>query len=300
MTTRPRSMADAFGRDTAAAKFAAAHRDDPQPAGPHLDTLTGAPAQLRSIMADHDQQMRALRQQATSNSDTERQRITGLAKPVQARTAQRVNDLAGRVDTAHTTLRTNAERALPKPAGGVEGILGRQAHWQRAKTMLDSGIHPQDVINEAHDPELLHSLAEELPAYLRSKGATTDTAQDTTSAVYDRLAELTGGTAADARLAAHVADVHRAGIGPLIRDAQHRATVGPFDQKPSGFTAALQAQTARDTVATGGLPHPEDVAQPETEPGELGGRINAAMQRAARPSYGDPTDNPTDRMHSAG
>lgn len=280
-----RSLSTALGRGMAAARFAAAAGNQPPPTGPHLDTLAGAPAEVRQIMADHTNAMRELRGQATSDSAAERQRITKLAEPVQARTQQRLADLGRRVDTAHESLRTAAERALPAPAGGVEGILGRQAHWARAKSMLDSGLSPADVISEATDPEQLHALAAELPTYLRTQGATPDNAQNAVPAVFDRLAEVTGGPAADARLAARTADVHRAGLGPLIRHAGHAAMTGPFDEQRSAFGAAIPAaiagQLARESVAAGGLPHSADVEE-QAEPGELAGRIGVAMQRAAR------------------
>jgi hypothetical protein len=266
----------------AASRMAAAASNTPRPTGPHLDTLANAPAELRQIMNDHDEAMRGLRGQATSDTTAERDRIKKLAEPVQARTQQRIDDLASRVDTAHEALRTAAERALPKPAGGVEGLMGRQVQWQRAKTMLDAGVSPSDVITESTDPEMLHTLSDELPAYLRSQGASAEGAQAAVPAVYDRLAEVTGGQAADARVAARTGDVHRAGLGPLVRAATTRTAGGPF-AGPSDITAGVNAQYARESVAKGGLPQPADVDRPDIQPGEVGGRVAASMRAAAKP-----------------
>lgn len=266
-----------LSRSLANAKFAAAAGNQPPPASPHLDALANAPGELRQIMNEHNEAMRTLRGQATSDSPEERARIVKLAGPVQQRTQQRIGDLAGRVDAAHTALHTAARRALPAPAGGVEGLLGRQAQWQRAKTMLDAGLAPADVITETTDPEMLHALAEELPSYLRSQGASPEHAQAAATAVHDRLAEVTGGPAADARVAARTADVHRAGLDHLVPYAQRRAALGPFDRAASGLHVPIAAQMARDSVAAG-LPRPDDQA----EPGQLSGRIATAMHQAAR------------------
>jgi predicted GIY-YIG superfamily endonuclease len=77
------------------------------------------------------------------------------------------------------------------PAAGVEALLGRQAHWCRTRTLLDAGISPEEVIAEAQDPEMLHSMIEELPIYLRSKGAQQEEAQAVVPALYERLVEIT-------------------------------------------------------------------------------------------------------------
>lgn len=94
-----------------------------------------------------------------------------------------------RVDRQSDLLSESVER-IPDPAPGVEAMLNRAAHWYRAMTLLNAGVSVDEVIAESQDPEVLHSLVEELPTYLRSKGDTLENAQAIVPVIYDRLAEV--------------------------------------------------------------------------------------------------------------
>lgn len=290
--TNPRSSISAAVRSgTASARFAlhgtSGGRDQQPTASSHLQTLRDAPAQLRQLMNDHHGQIAAARQRIEANPDYtpdgRRNAIAGASKPIQDSTAAAVAALGTAVNNAHNTLQQQSTAALPKPALGVEGMLGRQAAWSRSQSLLSSGMSVPNLINETSDPEALHSLAEELPTYQRAQGASPDAAQAITGRVMDRLAEVAGEPAASARLAAREADVHAAGFQPLLRQAATEAT-GQAGQG-SGISAAVAAQLARQAVADGAGYTPNDQQdddQPTAPAGSLRSSIQTAMRNAAR------------------
>jgi hypothetical protein len=273
---------------SAAARFALHGSDfgrDQQPTtSTHLDTLRTAPAQLRQIMNDHHAAITAVRQRVNANDDLtpegKRNSIAAASKPIQNSTAAAVAALGTAVNNAHNTLQQQSAASLPKPASGVEGMLGRQAAWSRSQSLLSSGMSVPNLINETTDPETLHSLAEELPTYQRAQGASPDGAHAVTGRVTDRLAEVAGEPAASARLAAREADVHHAGLQPLLRQAAAEAS-GQAGQG-TGISAAIAAQLARQAVADGAGYSPDDGQDDQPPAGTLRSSIQTAMRNAAR------------------
>lgn len=279
----------------AAARFAlgtSGGRDQQPTTSNHLQTLRDAPAQLRQLMNDHHAAIAPIRQQAEANPDLtpdgKRNTIKAASRPIQDRTAAAVADIGHQADAAHAALQQQSADTLPKPAPGVEGMLGRQAAWSRSQTLLSgngsgNGMSHQKLISETADPETLHSLAEELPTHLRAQGASPEAAAKVTEPITDRLAEVAGEPAASARLAAREADVHHAGLQPLLKQAGAEAT-GQAAQG-SGTWAAVAAQQARHQVATsqipGGVGDGQD-EQPAPPAGTLRASIQTAMRNAAK------------------
>lgn len=300
MTSPRRSLAASVRSGMAASRFAlhgtSGGRDLQPTTSADLDTLRTAPAQLRQIMNDHHGQIAGIRQQVEANSDYtpegRRNAIAAASKPIQGRTAAAVAGLADQVDAAHSALQQQSAAMLPKPAAGVEGMLGRQAAWSRAQTLLAAGMTPRNLINETSDPDALHSLADELPTYLRAQGVDQDAAQAITGSILDRLAEVAGEPTASARLAAREADVHHAGLQPLLRQAGAEAT-GQAAQG-TGVGAAVAAQLARQQVANAPTYTSDDQQSEQSAPaGTLRANIANTMRNAARAprqttSDGDP------------
>lgn len=308
MTTPHRPFGRSFGRHISAIQPYTP--SDTAPTDQHLDTLRQAPAQLRQTMIEHRNALTEARRQAEADPNLTREgkqaRAAQLAQPIQQRTTAAVDHLHQSARNAYDTLQQRSTAALPQPADGVEGMLARQAAWSRAQTLLNAGMSPQQVIDEAADPETLHALTEELPTQLRAQGLHPDNAGQVVDAVHDRLAEITGNTAANARLAAREADVHMAGLEPLLTAARGEAAGQPGSNGmhgANGLSAAIAAQQARARIAAG-LQLPTDEPNPPTdrtlasavtrarqEPTRLRHAITDQMRRAAGRPHA-PTDAP--------
>lgn len=290
MTSPRPSLSAAVRSGTAAARFAlgtSGGRDQQPTTSNHLQTLRDAPAQLRQLMNDHHAAIAPIRQQAEANPDLtpdgKRNAIKAASKPIQDSTAAAVASLGTAVDNAHGALQQQSAATLPKPAPGVEGMLGRQAAWSRSQSLLSAGMTPRNLINETSDPEQLHALRDELPTHLRAQAISAEDAAKVTEPITDRLAEVAGEPAASARLAAREADVHHAGMQPLLKQAAAEAT-GQAAQG-SGIHAAVVAQQARHQVATSQIPSGagnDQGDQPAAPAGTLRANIVTAMRSAAR------------------
>ncbi|MGW5743838.1 hypothetical protein [Amycolatopsis sp. NPDC003861] len=273
------------------------------PTDQHLETLRQAPTNLQAILVEHRTALQDLRRQAQEDPNlTEEGRrayIAGRSEPIHQRTGQAVAALDDQTGTAYGALQQRSISSLPDPTPGVEGMLARQAAWSRVQTLLGTGMTPQQVIDETDDPETLHALEDELPTVLRSRGASLDDAKAIIDTVHDRLAEITGESATNARLAAREADVHMAGLEHLLRHAKSEAAGG---DSSGGMSAAIAAQLARDRMASG-VPLEDDerpapssnrslegaIRTAYTSPTMLRHAINDQMRRAAKRPHA-PTD----------
>lgn len=273
---------------TAAARFrlhgASGGRDQQPTTSNHLQTLRDAPTQLRQLMNNHHAAIASIRQRIEANPDLtpdgKGNAVKAVSKPIQDLTAAAVADIGRQADAAHAALQQQSAATLPKPAPGVEGMLGRQAAWSRSQSLLSAGMSVPNLINETNDPEALHSLAEELPTHQRAQSASPEAAQAVTGPVMDRLAEVAGEPAASARLAAREADVHHAGLQPLLRQAGAEAT-GQAAQG-TGIAAAVGAQMARHQVASGQISTGAGTGDEQNEPAAPAGTLRASIQTAMR------------------
>jgi hypothetical protein len=140
-----------------------------------LEVLRSAGSRLRQLRIAHQEQLEQAR--GTYNNDpnlTAEGRQQALRERTQAVGAQSMRAFAAfrsEVETAADTIRTVIEAAWPKPAAGVEAMLARQATWFRMRTLLDDkAVTPAGLVDEITDLEQLHTLADELPTYVRAKG----------------------------------------------------------------------------------------------------------------------------------
>jgi len=249
------------------------------PTDQHLETLRQAPGRLHALLVEHRNALQDVQRQAQGDPELSPEgrtaSITRGIPPIRQRTAQAVAAIDDEVGSAYGALQQRSDEALPAPKPGVEGMLARQAAWSRAQTLLNAGMTPQQLIDEADDPETLHALAEELPTVLRAKGLHPDDARAVLDTIDDRLAEVTGEDAANARLAAREADVHFAGLEPLLKHAHGEAAGG--DQS-GALGAAVAAQIARSRMATGEPLESDDRSNP-AESRSLDNAVRSASSR---------------------
>ncbi|SEC95336.1 hypothetical protein SAMN04489727_5736 [Amycolatopsis tolypomycina] len=250
------------------------------PTDQHLETLRQAPTQLQDILNQHREALAAVHNAPDDphlTDDGKQARNTAQIQQIQARSSQAVADLEDATGSAYGALQQRSLDALPEPTPGVEGMLARQAAWSRVQTLLSSGMTPQQVIDEADDPDTLHALAEELPTVLRAKGLHPDDARAVLDTIDDRLAEVTGEDAASARLAAREADVHQAGLEPLFSHA--RGEAAGTGHRGGALGATVAAELARAQIAAGGSLATDE--RPDASKGRQG--LDSAIRAASSP-----------------
>jgi hypothetical protein len=250
------------------------------PTDQHLETLRQAPARLQDILTEHRQALADVHNATDADShltdEGKAARKSAQVQQIQRRSSQAVAALEDETGSAYGALQQRSVNALPEPTDGVEGMLARQAAWSRVQTLFNAGMTPQQVIDEADDPDTLHALAEELPTVLRAKGLHPDDARAVLDSVDDRLAEVTGEDAASARLAAREADVHQAGLEHLLAHARNEAS--GTGHRGGGLAAAVAAEQARVRIAAG--VSLEDDERPNASAGR---GLDAAIRTAAAP-----------------
>lgn len=270
-------MTGPFGRGLAAQRFAKANPAAAQQRSTSdLQTLRDAPAQLQQIRNQHEDALTKGRNTIDGNTDlSDSGRASGKATVqanVTASTQSAIDAVRQKVQAAHSALMGQADRTRPQPVPGVEGMLGRQAAWARARSLLDAGMAPQKLIAETTDPETLHALADELPTYLRSKGADPQTAQGIGRPIADRMGQVAGEPHASALLNAREAEVHMAGLQQQLSNAgAHADGAGP------NIAGAVAASLARQRAAAG-MPTDSPAAEMPAETAQ------DAMQYAVKPA----------------
>lgn len=140
-----------------------------------LQTLNDAAAQLRALTIQHAARIEAIRAEVSRDPDlTAEGRQNRLRERTAAACEQGRADLEGlkaRVSVAERMIGEAIEARWPKPASGVEGMLGRQAAWARARSLLEAGLSVSALLAETDDIETLFALREELPTWVRTRGA---------------------------------------------------------------------------------------------------------------------------------
>lgn len=141
----------------------------------NLTLIAEAPARLREIRAQLGLDQAAAYERAANDrslsDEGRREREAELLQSAQQRADQAADRLRQSVIDAAGVVRDAAAARLPMPAAGTDGLLGRQAAWQRLKQLLDAGWQVRRVVERTTDPEELHALDEELPVWLEAKGA---------------------------------------------------------------------------------------------------------------------------------
>lgn len=141
----------------------------------HLQTLTDAAAQLRALTIAHAARISKIRDEVSRDPNlTAEGRQNRLRERTAAACDQgraELETLKARVSTAERLIGEAIEARWPKPLAGVEGMLARQAAWARSRSLLESGLTVSALLAETDDMETLFALREELPTWVRTRGA---------------------------------------------------------------------------------------------------------------------------------
>lgn len=155
-----------------------------------------------------------------------------------------LDQLKNRVAAAQQAITVAVAAAWPKPAAGVEGLLGRQAAWQRARQLLDAGMTASAVIGETEDTETLYALREELPTWARARGAKTAKAAQIAQRVDAQMAKVAGGTSEVDLTAKFEAAALVAGLDPLLTGAEAEIAGRAAFGDGFGMNAAIASNLA--------------------------------------------------------
>jgi hypothetical protein len=221
-----------------------------------MSTLTDAGARLREITRGHAAAVQAIRGDVSQNPDLTAE---GRANELRRRTtaaneaaSAEVAALKDQIERAERTIEQTIEAAWPRPASGVEGMLGRQAAWARAQSLLTAGVKVNDLIAEADQTEDLYALREELPTYVRARGGNADTVRTVRERIDLRMAQIAGKTAEVELMARHEARVILATLKPLLEHAE--AVALGHVEHGNGLHAAIASAMATRTAATAQRP----------------------------------------------
>jgi hypothetical protein len=233
---------------------------EPPPTSPRItaamQVLTDAGRGLQTIRRSHEQAVMAIRAEVSQDPNL-------TAEGRQARLRERSAKAGKTAQAAIRTLRDDVQRAVititdvvsanwPKPTGGVEGLMIRQAAWARTKPLLDNGVTASQIIAEETDTETLFVLVEELPAWARIQGANADTMRRLTEACELRIAQLEGASSEADLTALFEARVIAQALDPLLVQAENEAL--GHAEFGSGLHSAIVAALTRQTALTTKMP----------------------------------------------
>lgn len=160
----------------------------------HLQTLTGAAAELRALTMAHAARISAIRTEVSHDPNLTAE---GRQNQLRERTAAAceqgratLEGLKARVATAERLLGEAIEARWPKPMTGVEGMLSRQAAWARSRSLLESGLSVSALLAETDDLETLFALREELPTWVRTRGADADHVEQVLERIELRMGKI--------------------------------------------------------------------------------------------------------------
>lgn len=222
-----------------------------------LQTLRNAPTAIREFLDGHRAALADAHRQAAGDpnltAEGQAARHAELRQQAEQRASATARQLRASVEQAANAVHARAAATKPTPAAGVEAMMGRQIGWNRTREMLDGGVPLHEVIGEATDPEVLHSMAEELPSYLRVKGYAPEARTEVARTVDDQLAHAAGDKARTAHSAMREAEQHMTQLGPLL---DHVDQVAAGRARPeNGMVAAKRAEYAarQQAAPTGGV-----------------------------------------------
>lgn len=213
--------------------------------------VDGIAARLRVLRFEHDAALTTIRNDISANrelSDEGRQKT--LQREWTKLRDQSMTELASiRSDMKQSVERITAavDARLPQPQSGVEGLLQRQAAWQRVKQLLDSGTVqlPSQLIKQTTDVETLWALTDELPTWARSHGTPQDGADRLKLQAVAQIARVAGvdELAGDFE-ARQEAEAEVARLTPMLDLAEADFSGSPTSQRHDGINAAVQGDLA--------------------------------------------------------
>ncbi|MGO1054514.1 hypothetical protein [Crossiella sp. CA198] len=214
-----------------------------------LQTLNDASGELRTLRMEHSKAVSEARLAVSHDPNLSAE---GRANALLERTAavgerfmRSLTELKDNVDSAYSTIVRTIEKSWPTPAAGVEGMLGRQAAWARSRSLLDGGIRPGQVIEETTDVETLFALREELPTWLRSKGADLSAAEAATHHIDAQISRVASDPSIVDLSAKFEARTILAALQPMLDHTEAEFT--GRGTPAAGIHAAVAAQLARQS-----------------------------------------------------
>jgi hypothetical protein len=234
----------------------------PDPAAAAGISVAGAPAHLltaftvllvgsseiRGLLANYRSDVIGAHNTANSSRNLTPEGVAAAKAQAQLEITSRYQQLAAaqrtRIETATRTIDTATAAAMPKPTTGVEALLMRQGAWARARTLLDSGIPATQLIGEASAADELVMLSEELPVYLRAKGADADTVANHLARVDLQYAAIVGEPASSVLRLDAVADCYEQALTLLLdgMDVEVSGKAQPGANFSSAVAAGLKFQ----------------------------------------------------------
>lgn len=215
-----------------------------------LDRLRNGPKQIRQIIHDYRQTVADRGREISHDENLSAEGRDNAMRQMRQAAGEAAADQVGQVRTSLdqdlAILRNNLEARWPQPKAGLEALLERQAGWSRMRMLLESGLDARKLVEETDDPEELHTLRAELPAWLRANRRPQFFAYD----IDAKLAELSGERTYAALEAAALAEQARAYCEPLLT-AAHRETAEMVDRAYS-VNAAYLAEMERQRAALAG------------------------------------------------
>lgn len=252
-----------------------------------LQTLQDASGEILKLEAAHRNAIADVERQAVDdpNLSEEGRRATVLAaaQRVVTRDTAALNAIAARIASASATIDSAADRAMPAPVAGVEALMQRQVAWSRARSLLDSGVPADQLIDEAVDPEQLAMLREELPTWARTQGAGPDIAARLDVAISCRYADIASPADAAAINLDLQSDPYEATLAVRLRAAA--AVVGSTRAMAADMGNAMQAEAVfqqMQRALTGGYSDLDDASaqrRQEQTYVQYGGRVPSATSQ---------------------
>lgn len=224
-----------------------------------LQVLKGIAARLRDLKVRHQVAREQIRDAVSHDPNlTMEGRQNALHERTSAlgeRSLAELVALKAEVKQAQDAIAAGIEASWPKPLTGVEGMLGRQASWARCRSLLESAaVSVTGLIAETDDMETLFALREELPSWVRARGADANTVERVLQVVDLRMGKIgTSNARGEADLMAKFeARAIVAELEPLLNasEAEFTGSMG----YASGLGAAVASRFAREAVEAASLP----------------------------------------------
>jgi hypothetical protein len=253
-----------------------------------LQSLQGASGEILRLEAAHRNAIADVERQAVAdpNLSEEGRRATVAAAAQRTVTSDvaALDAISARITAAATTIDSAAGRAMPAPAPGVEALMQRQVAWARARSLLDSGVPADQLIDEATDPEQLAMLREELPTWARTQGAGPDVAARLDVAIACRYAAIATNPADAAAINIDMqADGYEKALAIRLRAAA--AVVGSTRAMAADIGSAMLAEATfqqMQRALTGGYSDLDDASDQRQQAQnyiDYGGRVPASTSQ---------------------
>lgn len=226
-----------------------------------LEQLTNAGARLRELRQQHWDAVQRIRREVSANTNLSAEgKQAALRERTTAAGQSAYADLRGlreQIERAEQSIVDTVERQWPKPMPGVEGLLSRQAAWARSRSLLEAGMKVSTVISETTDVETLLSLRDELPTWVRARGANPATIDRVLQRIDAQMAKVASGTTEVDLMARFEARALVAGLQPVL-DLSEAEALGH-----TPFGNSLHAAVAGDIARRATLAAYEPIIAPD-------------------------------------